>query len=437
MSSGLAEQQARVQDLRTYRPPAAADLALPDSFVWPRYEGRCVGNLAATVAQMLGAAMPGALPPLDSGVLEGLTDGVKRVVLLVMDGMGWLQLRRTMARYDDLAFHRLAERGRLVPLTTTFLSTTNSVLSTIWTGYPPIAHGLLGFKLYLREWMMVAETIGFSSPFEMFSNTLTRWGYDPNTFLPVPAVGQVLGPQGVTTVGVIHNQYTTSPLSLMHFRGATEVRGHAYASDFWLTLRRALEDHRGKRLFVGGYWAAVDSLGHKFGPEDESADAEMRAMAYLMEDVFLDRLPAEDRDGTLLLVTADHGQILTPAPSVAILADHPGLRDLLWMPPVGEGRVPFFYARHGTYDAVWSYLHEHFAEQFAFLTRDQVIESGLLGPGEAYSEVPFRLGDIVGIAKDDAAFSDSRQELKSLTGRHGGLAPEEMLVPLLAVRLDG
>ena len=422
--------------LRSYRPPTALSLQLPESFIWPRYEGVSVGNLAGTIAQLLGGSLPEALPPLHPEVLGELGQGIKRVVLLVMDGLGWLQLQRVMARHEGLVFHRLAEAGRLRPITTTFLSTTNSVLSTIWTGRPPLAHGLLGFELYLREWMMAVEAIGFSSPFEIFSGTLSRWGFDPETFLPVPSLGQLLGPQGITLVPVIHSRFMTTPLSRMHFRGATEVRGHVEGSDFWLTLRRALEHHRGKRLLLGGYWSAVDTLAHKYGPGDETGEAEVWAMASLMEEIFLNRLPEKDRDGTLLLLTADHGLVKASRSTTVVFDRHPALREWLWMRPVGEGRVPFFYVRHGCYDAAWAYLHEHFGKEFVFFSREQVLDSGLLGPGAMYAEVPFRLGDIIGIAKGGGGFVGRSEDLERLAGRHGGLSPEEMLVPLLAVRLD-
>lgn len=423
-------------DLRTYRSAEGAGLGLPDTFIWPRYEGYSVGNLAATVGKVLGASTPDVLPPLAPEVLGDLGEGVKRVVLLVMDALGWMQLQRAMARHAGLVFHRLAEAGRLRPITTTFLSTTNSVLSCIWTGRPPVEHGLLAFEIFLREWMMAVEAIGFSSPFEMFSNTLMRWGYDPEAFLPVPSIGQILAAQQIATVVVTANQYTATPLSLMHHRGALEVRGYYTASDFWLTLRRTLEQHRGKRMLVGGYWSPVDSLAHKYGPEDESGDAEIWTIGAAMEEIFLNRLAPEDRAGTLLLMTADHGQILTSRRNTVLLSDHPALRDLLWMPPLGEGRVPFFYVRHGAFEAAWDYLHAHFGDLFVFLTREQVLESGLLGSAQPYAEVPFRLGDIIGIAKSDGGFAVSKADLDRLAGRHGALTDREMLVPLLAARLD-
>jgi hypothetical protein len=114
------------------------------------------------------------------------------------------------------------------------------------------------------------------------------------------------------------------------------------------------------------------------------------------------------------------------------------LLDALFVPPLGESRVPFFYIREGYYETVRQYVDEHFAGRFAFLSQDKVIRSGLLGPGVPYAEVPHRLGDIVGIAIGNAHFARAAEVLKkkSMLGRHGGLTPQEMLVPLLAVRLD-
>jgi hypothetical protein len=434
----MVDATALERELRDYRPAVGLgkELGLPLQLVWPRYEGRSVGNLAATVGQALGVPLSDVLPPLSEELLDGMLDGVKRVVLLVMDALGWQVLQRAMAEDDNLVFHHLAARGRLLPLTTTFLSTTDSVLSVIWTGCPPVRHGLLAYELYLREWMMAVEAIGFSSPFAPFSNTLLQWGFDPEAFLPVPTLAQKLTARGVPTYSVIHKGLTSTPLSRMHFRGAKEVRGHSYGSDFWLTLRRVLSAQRGGRMLLAGYWSAVDTLAHKFGPEDESGEVEIRSIAMLMEDIFVRRLAPEDREGTLLLMTADHGQIHTPAESTIVMQDHPALLDSLWLPPLGEGRVPFFYVRDGAFDDVWAYLHEAFGAQFTFVTRSQLLESGLLGTGPIYREVPFRLGDIIGIANGDGAFARTKEDAERLSGRHGGLTAEEMLVPLLAVRLE-
>ncbi len=85
--------------------------------------------------------------------------------------------------------------------------------------------------------------------------------------------------------------------------------------------------------------------------------------------------------------------------------------------------------------AAQAYMQEHLGEAFVTLTRKQVLASGLLGPGPLATETPHRLGDLVGVAYGDRYLASKSRQLKML-GRHGGLTPAEMLVPLLGVRLD-
>ncbi|RLC89953.1 MAG: hypothetical protein DRI37_02710 [Chloroflexi bacterium] len=422
------------RDLRTYRP--AGMEGLPAEFVWPRYEGLSVGNVPATVAQVLGAATTGCLPPLRSDLLAGLTDGVRRVVLVLLDALGWEQLRRVLAQDDELIFHRLAEQGRLLPLTTIFPSTTNNVLSTLRTGAPPVRHGLLAYELYLREWQMAVECITFSPLAYRAPGQLEAWGFDAEHFLPVPTLSQQLSVQGILSYQVIAKRLVNGALSQMHYRGLRHVYTHHYASDLWFTLRTALQEHRGERFLLSAYWSAVDTLAHHYGPLHETGPNEVRALSYLFKTVFLDALTPADREGTLLLVLADHGQITTPPESAILLDDYPVLRDALYLPPLGESRTPFFYIRAGQEKVVWDYLREHFSTRFTFLSRDEAIRSGLLGPGEPYVEVPHRLGDIVGLAHGNSFIVRDEELVHKLRGRHGGLTHQEMLVPLLAVRLD-
>ncbi|HNT76286.1 MAG TPA: alkaline phosphatase family protein [Anaerolineae bacterium] len=423
-------------DLRTYRP---SDLeSLPADFVWPRYEGLSVGNLAATMAGALGATLPGALPPLRADLLNGMLDGVRRVVLVVIDALGWEQLRWVMDNDADSPFHRLAEQGRLLPLTTVSPSTTTNVLSTIWSGFAPVQHGQLAYEMWLREWLMVVESIAFSSPHEAFKRTLMRWGFEPEKFQPIPAIGEQLAAQGVPGYALTFKEFVDSPLSRMNHRGMAEVYKYSTNSDFWVTLRRTLmEYHTAPRALFTGYLCEVDTLAHAWGPFDETGDAEIRTLGWQIEEVFLKQLPAAAREGTLLLLTADHGQLATPPSAMIPLNAHPQLYDALVIPPVGEARVPFFYIRHGHYDAVWEYLHTHLAEQFVFMSQEEVLQTGLLGPGEMYAEVPHRLGDIIGFAKGRHYLAHNLEKSAKTLGRHGGLHAQEMLVPLLALRLDG
>jgi hypothetical protein len=106
------------------------------------------------------------------------------------------------------------------------------------------------------------------------------------------------------------------------------------------------------------------------------------------------------------------------------------------MPPLGESRAPFLYVRSGKDHVVWNYLTREFSDIFARFRQEAILQSGLLGPGDMYKEVPHRLGDIVCPALGNAFWAKDKEHAHKLKGRHGGLLSEEMLVPLLAVRLD-
>jgi hypothetical protein len=67
-------------------------------------------------------------------------------------------------------------------------------------------------------------------------------------------------------------------------------------------------------------------------------EAEFQTIDHLLGQELLVELPSADREGTLLLVTADHGQIHVPQDHVLSANDHPALNQHLMVPVVGESR---------------------------------------------------------------------------------------------------
>ena len=191
----------------------------------PHYQGLGIANLPATIAALLGAELPGACPPLERELWAGWQDGLKRVVLVVLDALGYLQLQAAMAQNPDLIFHRLAEAGRLMPITSTFPSTTNTVLTTLWTGYSPAAHGVLAYELYLRELGVAASALFFWPIHYRQRDALADWGLEAEEFVPVPGLAKRLANQGIDTYGLISKAYGDSFLSRMHRRGVKKTPG--------------------------------------------------------------------------------------------------------------------------------------------------------------------------------------------------------------------
>jgi hypothetical protein len=80
------------------------------------------------------------------------------------------------------------------------------------------------------------------------------------------------------------------------------------------------------------------------------------------------------------------------------------------------------------------YIERSWPGQFTFLDPVFAVEAGLFGPGPYHPRLFDRLGDLIVLARRDAYLWWSNKK-DHLFGRHGGLSPDEMLVPFLGVNL--
>jgi len=104
------------------------------------------------------------------------------------------------------------------------------------------------------------------------------------------------------------------------------------------------------------------------------------------------------------------------------------------MMPTGENRLPYLYARPGQTAAVEEYLERTWPGAFTTLPSSHALEAGLFGPGTPSPRTRDRLGDLTVITHQDAYLWWAAKD-NPLIGRHGGVSQEEMLVPLLALRM--
>ncbi len=419
--------------LRTHRLPGLEEM-LPDDFILPHYDGYSIANLPVTIAALLGVELAGAAPPLPTHLWADLAADVRCVVLVLLDAVGYLQLRRHLDS-EDSAFRRLAQAGRLVPLTSVFPSTTVAALTTIWTGRTPLGHGFLGTRLLLSEQGTLANMLGLCPAAHKQPEELLNWGWEPEKFVTVPSLAQQLTAGGVQTVAHTHLHFIGGGLTHIFLRGMTSVRGYVGFSDMWINLRHTLLQRQGQPLLVSTYWGNTDNVAHVYGPESEPFRAAMRHLARSLEEDFLAHLPAAAREGTLLIITADHGQTTTPPERIMRLSDHPALQQTLLLPPAGEPRAAYLYVRPGQTEPLRAYVAEHLAGRFLLIEMEQALEAGLFGADEPTPELRSRLGDFLLLAQDNSRLL-VKEEPVPFHGHHGSLTPEEMLVPLLMVRLD-
>ncbi len=163
-------------------------------------------------------------------------------------------------------------------------------------------------------------------------------------------------------------------------------------------------------------------MSHEYGL-GAAYDEELRWIDHLVA-ALLDSLPP----GTVLVVTADHGQVDVGDHVVDLPGEvlgHVAMQS-------GEGRFRWLHARAGRAADLHATATELLGASAWVRTRAEAIEEGWFGPvvTEAASQ---RLGDVLVAAKDALAFNDPNDTGPYvLVGRHGSLTEDEVLVPLLA-----
>lgn len=364
---------------------------MSDQPVLPSYEGACITNVVPALLH------PADVPP---PWLPAAASGAERVVLLVIDGLGWAQLasrRRVAPTLDRL------DGG---PITTVAPSTTATALTSISTGLPPGEHGVVGYRMAVHG--EVLNVLRWST-----GSGDARQTIPPGKVQTQPAFGGQRPPV-VTRAEFERSGFTLAHLDETRFTGYRTLG--TLAAEI-VRLARAGEP------FVYAYYEGLDKVSHEYGLRAQY-DEELRWIDHLVSRL-LEELPA----GTVLVVTADHGQVEVPQEQVLELPS-----DVLTHVATqsGEGRFRWLHARSGRTAALLDAAQGALSDHAWVRSRDEAIAEGWYGPivTEAASG---RLGDVLLAAKGAVAFHDPNDTGPYLlVGRHGSLTEAEMLVPLLA-----
>lgn len=335
------------------------------------------------------AGVPGLL-------VEG---GWESIVVLAIDGLGY-----------DLA-EEVFQPDRLVPMTTTFPSTSITAWMTALTGRTASEHGLLGVRFRAPDADRLLDCFADEPPHARR--------------LP-PVVFQTLAAHGVRCL-VNPGEMATWPgwWRSAVTRGATELRPTAD----WDCIRydpartaQAAEDEvrnglrqRGAGPSVVWSWINVDDCVHRLGYPPELVAALRR----------LGRLAAELAEaGHTVLAFSDHGLVPSSCPPALMAgweaATGPGLCRL---PNGGAGRTRWCYPEPGRTAEVAERLADLFGDRALVVPVRRLAELGLLDVNE---ETAWALGDVVCLAiGEEFAVPDP-----GVRYEHGSVTAQEMIVPL-------
>lgn len=387
--------------------PAGTGRPGPLDPVAPRYGGGSLADVLPSALAVLG--VPGAVDLLG---LRPRLAGVRRVAVLLVDGLGWYQIP-TAARYAPTLAGLAATVGR--SLTSGFPSTTPTSLVSLGTGVAPGAHGVLGFTVRVPGTERVLNHI--------------EWDGDPEPlrWQPVRTQWERARAAGVAVTVVSRPEYAGSGLTLAANRGG-DYRGAAGVDALAATMLAALAAGAGPTL-VSGYHPDLDRHGHLTGVDSvpwRIAAAEVDALLARL----VDGLPPD----AALLVTADHGQLDVPAAHRFDLDTDPRLRVGVRV-VAGEPRVRYLHVAPGAVDDVVAAWSAVLGPAARVRTREEAVADGRFGP--VPEEHLRRIGDVVVTCRGTYAVLATRSEppaVSRLVAYHGADTAAEMTIPLLVVR---
>ncbi len=366
------------------------------SIVLPDYEN-CGLNVIASVMRYFDTPCHHKTLPFLDEKLKNV--GYRNVVVMLFDGMGMDALKKNSPADSFLNTHIAHELSAVFP------STTTAATTAIECAASPAEHGWLGWTIYFEE---------IDKSVDIFINRDAQKGGQAadysvaERFMPLDPVFHRITEAGKAKAAIF------SPFAEPACQTLEDIRQGV------LDACREPGAH-----YLYAYYPEPDHTMHARGVYAQDIKEQIAAI-----NTFSQGLAKELPKDTLLLLTADHGLING---HFLYLEDHPSLRAMLLRPPTVEARVAVFHVKPECADAFPKAFSEAFPQNFVLKKSDEVLKSGIFGPGKPHPKLPGILGDYVAFATAYDCIGDARGD-HELIGCHAGLTEEEMRVPLIVAK---
>lgn len=404
-------------------------------FIKPAYEGNCFSQIPGMIQPLLTGEGP---LPLRHTIFKGLEGPYETVILCLVDAFGWQFFDRF--RYRLPFFRHFHTDGRILQMDAQFPSTTACHVTTIHTGLPVGQSNVFDWQYYEPELDTIIAPLLFSMAGVHARENLRSTGIKPEAIIPTQTLYQELARAGISSHVFQHKAFTPSTFSDVVFRGATP---HPYRTlpEALVNMETILERSAGPR-YLFFYFSAIDDICHHYGPQSRQFEAEVEAFFSVMEQRFFGRQP-ENRKKTLLIITADHGQVAVDPETTIYLNLDPAFagfetyirrnKNGQLLIPGGSSRNMIIYLKTGTLDDARSFLSERLEGRADVIAVSDLINDGFFGPWPPHPGFVERAGDLMILPHGNESvwwYEKGRFEQRFL-GHHGGLTPEEVQIPFL------
>ncbi len=412
-------------------------------FMRPLCSSYCFANLPATIEFLLTGNGQSFLP---QDVFGNLPTHYDKVVFFFVDAFGWRFFERYAEKYDFLK--TILNEGVVSKITSQFPSTTAAHVTSIHTGLPVGQSGVYEWNYYepLVDALispLLFSYVDYAESEKLKRDTLKKANVPAEAFFPHQTLYDTLKAQGISSHILQFQNYTPSTYSDIVFRGA---KTHPYASIqqalFYLSELVTVENAPPSYYFV--YFDRIDAMCHHYGPFSKEFEREVDDFFKAMHELFYRNIQGKARR-TLLIVTADHGQIeVNPKTTYYLDKELPDMQRYLKtnrqgriLAPAGSARDMFLYVHDEYVNEVVALLRQKLEGRAEVYPTQELLAQHFFGVGESSPTFLARLGNVVILPykSETVWWSQQGKYGMSFLGHHGGLTREEMEIPLLLLAL--
>jgi len=360
------------------------------------------------------------------------------VVLFLVDGFGW----RFFDKFQEMPFlRRLTRSGKVEKLTSQFPSTTSAHVTTIHTGQPVGKCGVFEWFYYEPQVDRIIAPLLFSFAGDDERDTLKGIVKGKDLY-PNQTLYQKLAEKNVESHVFGVRDHTPSTYTNVVTNGAN-LHGFKTLPEALVNLGSLIESIH-NHAYINFYFSNIDSTCHKYGPTAPQTEGEIETFLLMMDHFFSRTFVGKKK--VLFLMTADHGASeVDPKTTTFLNKDKrfDGVERFIktnqegdLLVPAGSARDMFLYIKDEMLDEAQEFLSSRLEGKVEVVKTEWLIENGYFGP-EISKKFRARVGNLVILSHRYEAtwwFVKDKFE-QNYYGHHGGLTPQEMEIPLIALEI--
>jgi predicted AlkP superfamily pyrophosphatase or phosphodiesterase len=274
-------------------------------------------------------------------------------------------------------------------------------------------------------------------------DTIKRSAIPPALFFPRQTFYQLLRAKGIEAHILQYRSYALSTYSDIVFRGA-QVYPYTSLQEAFSCLSELVTRESATPAYYFLYIDRIDAACHNYGPYSRAFDEAVDSCLTSIDQMFYQQVRGKV-GRTLLMMTADHGQVeVDPRSTYYLNKQVPGIARSLkvnkrgnLLVPAGSARDMFLHVKDESVDMLVNELRQRLAGKAEVYHTQELLEQHFFGRQTPSSVFMERVGNVVILPykHETVWWYEEGKFAMHFQGHHGGLTPEEMEIPLLLLPL--